>query len=126
MGEGTGQRTACELRIDDGAACAWFAYDIGQQIDLDRAQQRFAASAARERIRHERRAPAHLQFHPAPLRLDQQSPAIALGQFATDLHVESTLYDFGAVSIAYRIPLAGHRLDELIELAGALDDNAAL
>lgn len=114
------------LKIEDGAAQVWFAYDIGQQIDLDRAQQRCAAHAERELIKHERRAPAYLQFRPAPLRIDEPAAAIALGRFATDGRVEATLFDFGAVSIAYRIPLDGHELGELQALAIALDENPLL
>jgi hypothetical protein len=114
------------VQIEDGAALVWFAYDLGQQIDLDRAQQLFTSGAEREQIRHQRRAPAYLQFHPAPLRLDEPALPIAVGAFATDSLVECTLFDFGAVSIAYRIPIAGHRLDELLPLATSIDENPTL
>jgi hypothetical protein len=114
------------LKIEDGSAQIWFAYDIGQQIDLDRAQKRCAAHAERELIKHERRAPAYLQFRPAPLRIDEPATAIALGRFATDGRVEATLFDFGAVSIAYRIPLDGREVGELQALAATLDENPLL
>jgi hypothetical protein len=114
------------IRIEEGAACIWFAFDIGQQIDLDRAQRRFAAGTERERILHQRRAPDYLQFQPAPLRLNERAEAIAVGGFLTDGQVESTLYDFGAVSIAYRITLGGHALAELSALAGAIDASPEL
>jgi hypothetical protein len=115
-----------QLRIDDGDAYVWFAYDIGQQIDLDRAQQLHVAASERELIRRERRAPSYLQFRPAPLRLDDAGAPVAVGKFAADGRVEATLYDFGAVSFAYRIPIAGHDVCELHELAVELDDNPLL
>ena len=111
------ERAATELVIEDGAAFVWFAYDLGQQVDLDLAQQRVAGEGEREVIRHQRRAPAYVQFHPAPLRLDERAESIAVGAYATDGRVESTLYDFGAVSIAYRIPISGRGLDDLLALA---------
>jgi hypothetical protein len=114
------------LRIEAGTAHVWFAYDIGQQIDLDRAQPRCSAHAERELIKHEHGEPAYLQFRPAPLHVVEPCAAIEVGGFATDGRVEATLYDFGAVSIAYRIPLGGHELDELRELASVLDENPLL
>lgn len=114
------------LRIEAGTAHVWFAYDIGQQIDLDRAQQRCSARAERELIKHEHGEPAYLQFRPAPLHVDEPCAAIEVGGFATDGRVEATLYDFGAVSIAYRIPLGGHELDELRGLSSVLDENPLL
>jgi hypothetical protein len=115
-----------DVQIEEGAALVWFAYDLGHQIDLDRAQQRVAAGVEREQIRHEHRAPPYFQFEPAPLRIADDAPPIALGALATDGHVEATLYDFGAVSIAYRIPMGPRSLEQLADLAGTLDDNPQL
>jgi len=114
------------LRIESGTAHVWFAYDIGQQIDLDRAQERCSARAERELIKHEHREPSYLQFRPAPLHVEEPCPPVEVGGFATDGTVEATLYDFGAVSIAYRIPIDGHELDELRGLASELDENPRL
>lgn len=122
----SGVKLVSQIRIEDGAAFIWFAYDIGQQIDLDRAQGTFASGSERERILHQRRAPDYLQFRPAPLRLNEHAEAIEVGGFLTDGQVESTLYDFGAVSIAYRIELAGHSLMELPALACAIDECSRL
>ena len=114
------------LRIEDGAAWIWFAYDVGLQIDLDGAQKKFVVTAEREVIRHQRRAPAYLQFQPAPVRLVEAASSVTVGAFCTDGRVEATLYDFGAVSIGFRIPIRGHDVEELHALAIALDANAQL
>ena len=115
-----------DLVIVDGAAHVWFAYDLGHQIDLDRAQQRIASGSERERIRHEHRAPAYLQFQPAPLKVDEPGQSFTIASLRTDARVESTLYDFGAISIAYRIPLDGVKVSGLLGLAGALSENQLL
>lgn len=111
-------------RIEDGALWVSLAYDIGQHIDLDAAAQH--ARGEREVIQHQHRAPPYLQFHPAPVRLQEHSQPIAVGSFATDGRVAVTLYDFGAASITYCLPIGGRALDELPELAVALDANAEL
>jgi hypothetical protein len=126
------------LRIHEGNCWLFFAFDVGHGIDLDAAQKAFAVAPAsggeetrRTGISHKRRAPTYLQFHPAPLLIDQplaRGSALDLAGFRFAPRVECTLYDFGAVSVAYRIPLdggdAGLTLESLLPLAEALTDNA--
>ena len=114
------------LQIEDGTAYVWFAYDIGQQIDLDLAERTSSCDKEREVIRHQRRAPTYLQFRPPPLRIDEACERITVGDFTTESRVEATLYDFGAISITYRIALGSRPLEDLVPLAEHLDDNAPL
>src|SRR5437763_1757454 len=103
------------FRILEGDCWAYFAFDIGYGIDLNAAQTILTATAAppteearRAGIPHQRRAPQYLQFQPAPLKLDQPTaePAkLDLAGFRALSRLECTLYDFGAISVAYRIPL---------------------
>lgn len=112
-----------------GSCYATFAYDIGFAIDLDRAQRHLAAGVHRETMRHHRRAPTYFQFRPAPLGVRQQIGPIAVGTPAPGWRTEDvadcTVYDFGAVSVTYRIPIDGP-LSGLLDLSDALYDNAAL
>lgn len=146
--------SAQDLHILDGDCWAFFAFDIGQAIDLDVAQRLLAelggpeaervragaVSACREQISHgpdgaakgmgRRRVPASFQFRPAPLRIDQAAhshPELAgveLPGFQLAPTVEVTLFDFGALSVAYRFPLGtgglGPSLGDLLPLAQAL------
>ncbi|MCC6672850.1 MAG: hypothetical protein IT458_17435 [Planctomycetes bacterium] len=114
------------LRIEEGTCWVLVAYDLGYGIDLEAAQQKFAREAERERILHQRRSPSYLQFRPPPLRIDQEAEALEVAGFATDTRVESTLYDFGAVSVGYRIPISGCSLEDLVPLAGTLFENPTL
>lgn len=113
-----------------GSCYATFAYDIGFAIDLDRAQKQLASGAHRETMKHHRRAPTYFQFQPAPLSVRQQCEPIAVGptvapDIRTDAVADCTVFDFGAVSITYRIPFDGP-LSSLLDLSDALYDNAAL
>lgn len=115
-----------------------FAYDVGWGIDLDDAERRVAAGGRspsvdvdtgepvqREALKHVRPGGASLQFKPRPLRVDQRTEPIRVGVFETDVRVEVTLFDFGAVSVVYRLPIAG-ALEGLLPLAMGLYENAAL
>lgn len=102
-----------------------FAYDVGAAIKLDEAERLIAHETQREFIKHRRRAPKHFQYHPLPLRLTQSATPVQLGPYQTADHVDIVCYDFGAVSLSYRIPLSGD-LASLLPLSEILYDNQAL
>ncbi len=133
------QEAAGSLRLIDGDCWVFFAFDVGNAIDLDAAQVQLAAlepnSARREEIPRSpaRHAPDWFKYQPSPLRIDEAAPElkeIVLGGFRPALTVECTLFDFGAVSVAYRIPLEGGTegvsLASLVGLAQVLFDCAPL
>lgn len=110
IGNAPGPAAPAPSRIRSGACYVMFAYDVGFSIDLDEAERRVKEATAREGLRHRRRAPRHFEFRPAPLRIIQPADPIRIGDrpgagWATAAAVEYVLYDFGAVSVSYMIPL---------------------
>ena len=59
------------------------------------------------------------------MRLRTVVQSISAGDFSTDATVEFIIYEFGAVSVAYRIPLRAS-LEHLLHLSDTLYDNARL
>ncbi len=108
-----------------GTCYMLFAYDLGLAIDLDAAQRLITADMRRTSIRHKRRAPYYFEYQPPPLRVAYTGEPIELAGFRTDALVEAVLYDFGAVSVQYTIPLNGS-LAGLRELSDTLYDNEVL
>lgn len=114
-----------------GEARFMAAFDVGVSIDLDLAS-RLIADAARTGLKGVPAAqprPAAFEFEPLPLRLREPPPAPQeTGGLSIGEPVEITLYDFGAVSVLYRIPVEGtlaalrSRMPALTEPAGLLDD----
>ena len=111
--------------IKDGVAFVQFAYDVGLGIGLDAAEKSLSTSTERAPIRHQRRAPKYFEFHPYPLRVTQTSGVQSVGDWKTQPGVETVVYDFGAVSVTYQIPLAGP-FSSLARLSELLYDNEAL
>ncbi|MCR4296820.1 MAG: hypothetical protein NUW21_14905, partial [Elusimicrobia bacterium] len=101
------------------------AYDVGIAVDLDAAEKSVTASTERAPIPHQRRAPKYFEFQPYPLRVTQISPPRTIGEWRTAPAVETVVYDFGAVSVTYQIPLAGP-FSSLARLSELLYDNEAL
>jgi len=128
--EGPGPATAgrpasAAVRVERGTAYVYFAHDIGLSVDLDKAEQRITSTKQRGTIKHKRRAPRYFEYDPPPLRLTQGVVPLLLGGFPTTDTVEVMIYDFGAASVMYTIPLAGP-LDRLLALSDELYDNAQL
>src|SRR6059036_2981435 len=114
-----------EPAVQEGVCYALFAYDAGLAIDLDESERRVTAMTQRAAIRHKRRAPKYFEYRPAPLRVTQEREPLAVGAFRTTPSVDAVLYDFGAVSVTYQIPLAGP-LTRLITLAEELYESDVL
>lgn len=109
-----------------GVCHAFFAYDIGFAIDLDAATRALHTAAERRQLPTQRRRGAPwLGYEPLPVRVTLTTEPLTLGSHTTTLQVECTVFDFGAVSIRYAIPLDGP-LESLPELSDELYDNESL
>lgn len=113
------------LSIEEGTCYALFAYDIGLTINLDEAERHVTAIKERGRIRHKARAPHYFDYRPAPLRLTQDSLPLDFGAYRTQAAVDVMLYDFGAATVIYRIPIQGP-FEGLLQLSELLYENQTL
>ena len=95
------------LTIRAGTCHALLAYEVAYAIDLEAAERRIAAATERQTVKQKRRAPASFEYRPAPLRVTWDAASLSVGDHATAPSVEIVLYDFGAVSVSYAIPLTG-------------------
>lgn len=114
-----------EPRIDRGVAHLLYAYEVGQAIDLDESERRIKAMTERASLKHKRRAPRYFEYRPAPLRVIQTSEPVEFGSYRTARHVDAVLFDFGAVSVTYALPLQGG-LSDLVDLSVELYDDTVL
>lgn len=105
------------MQIRDGAALVMFAQEFGYSVDL-RAAERLVEST-RAGIAASARNPAGVEIIPRPLVIEQPAPPIRVAGHALQGPVRITLYAFGAVSVAYRIPLTG-ALEGLVGVSTAL------
>jgi hypothetical protein len=111
--------------IARGACHSIFVYDIAFSIDLNEAARKIH-SATRETIRRKRPTPQYFEYSPPPLRMSQTSEPVRIEEgFATEPQVELVLYDFGAVTVIYRIQLACDQVP-LLRLSEKLYENQQL
>ncbi len=108
-----------------GTCHSIFVYDIAFAIDLNKAEAGIS-SATRETIKRKRRAPQYFEYSPAPLRIAQVAEPVRLDEtFITDSQVELVAYDFGAVTVIYRVPFHADS-SGLVKLSEGLYENEQL
>jgi hypothetical protein len=109
-----------------GSCYAYFAYDIGLSVDLDKAATLVREATRRQQLPVQRRRGATwLAYEPPPLRITLKPGAVSLGRWETEAVIECTVFDFGGISIRYRIPL-DDALDAVPRLSDALYENWTL
>jgi hypothetical protein len=103
-----------------------FAFDIGDEIDLDRV--RLILQGEPGQLPRRRRTPESFGYRPAPIRVELEPAAIELPgawSFLRPPRAELTLFDFGAISLAVQFPVSATP-EALLTLAGSLAEPAPL
>ncbi|HEU5217036.1 MAG TPA: hypothetical protein VFU23_00140 [Gemmatimonadales bacterium] len=107
------------LTILSGACHPLYCFEVGFQIDLD-AAERAQEGSERAALQHRERPAGPFEMRPAPLRVTEPLDGVTL-PFSLGGSVEIVLYDFGAASVSYTIPLdpdPGKLLDLSVSLRG--------
>jgi hypothetical protein len=112
-----------ELTVVSGQIVALRLFDVAYAIDLKRAEARWAGHAAgrASRARLSATPPKAVAFGVPPLGLVLDPVTLDLGAGLVELAVTARLYEFGAVSLALRLPVTGRRWGEYVALLNALD-----
>jgi hypothetical protein len=103
-----------------------FAFDIGDEIDLDRA--RLILQGEPGQLPRRRRTPESIGYRPAPIRVELEPAGIDLPgewSFLRTPRGELTLFDFGAISLSVQFPV-NTTPAALLALAGRLAETAPL
>ncbi len=114
-----------EISPGGGKCVVLAAYDVATAIDLDEAERLITGAKQRVVVRHSRKAPPYFEYSPAPLRIVSTAAPLAIGGFTTQPTVELVVFDFGAVSVRFRIDLEGP-VSRLLDLSEAVFNNAAI
>ncbi len=97
MGAPVVARGSCQVLV---------AFEVGQAIDLDRAEQ-LAASGTRRPWVPSRRAPQQFGTRAGPLRFLKDAAGVPTVAGLAPSAVEISLYEFGAASVGITLPLTG-------------------
>lgn len=107
-----------DLSILEGHIVAFFAFDIGYEVSLDRISQ-FLPAQPIQPISRSKQTPPYLQYTKPPRTISLGESRIfpdMVGQ------IQATIFDFGSISISFRWPLGAGTLDTLPALSKRLFD----
>lgn len=111
-----------------GQLIGLFSFDIGYEIDLDRVRTLTEPGETSDMARR-RAAPPYLAYATPPLRLRLGARRVRLGDAIVEATATAIIHDFGAVTIAFRMPLDCEittlpALTATLAGAGPLEDEA--
>jgi hypothetical protein len=105
-----------------GTLHIFVAFDWGDEILLDRVREIVPASA--QELPRRRRTPLSFYYRPPPLRVQLPATPLELAELGTvETSTYATLFDFGAVSVGFQVPLCAQP-EALLRLAGGLAESA--
>lgn len=120
-----GSRPLPRIASGAGRCTLLAALDIASSIDLDLAERLITDAKDRLAVRHSRKGPPYFAYTPPPLRVVRNAPAITVGAFQTSPMIELVVFDFGAVSVRFKVEIEGPAA-RLLDLSDAVFDNAAI
>jgi hypothetical protein len=110
--------------LPGGILHVFVAFDWGNEVDLEQARRLVPAEAGG--LPRRRRTPSSIDYRPRPLRFPLAPIRLELPELGPlDAATEATVFDFGAISLALRVPF---RLTDtaLTRLAAALAEPHAI
>lgn len=113
-----------DVPILQGTLHMFVAFDWGDEINLDQVRQMVAASA--QELPRRRRTPQSFFYRHPPLHVELPAADLQLAELGTvQASIGVTIFDFGAVSIAFQVPFSATPA-ALLALAGTLADSTTL
>jgi hypothetical protein len=107
-------------RISDGTVYVYRLFDVADAVDLAAAEEAAGAPKSRLRLAGAQSASA-LEFPRPPLHLALGARELPLSSGARSAQTSAHVYDYGVVSILYKLPIApGSTLADLVPLAEEL------
>jgi hypothetical protein len=116
--------TIDRLRVEAGSIAVLRLYDVAYAIDLAAVEEIAAATAPTGRSRLTRAKPKAIAFGVPPVGIALGSISIDTGDGEVTAEATARVYDFGAITIAARIPLVDIAWPDLVERVRAV--NAAI
>ena len=105
-----------------GCCHLFCALDIGFAVDLKQCAGLIREAREGYGFHHHARTPPYLNLRPLPVHASQTIEPIRGQTYCSEDRVTITIYDFGAVSVKYRVPFEG-ALEQLAALSSELYDN---
>ncbi len=109
------------MRIRNGMICVYHSFDIGSEILVEKLEKILGAVPKVSPIEVKKISPRYVQYRQPPLLVSLGTHRTPVGKRVFEAKVLAKIYDFGVITILYRMPFSGD-LKELRELSARLWD----
>ncbi|MFN8391896.1 MAG: hypothetical protein U0136_16520 [Bdellovibrionota bacterium] len=114
------------LKVLRGSCVIYLAYDFAREVDVEYAAKELKAEVMRPQLAEARPQSKYFGYDPRPARFVRKSELHKFGTYVTEPEVACTVWDFGGITLAFRIQLQGAAFAELVELSAILDESQIL
>lgn len=120
--------SADEPSVVSGAVLAYRLFDIAYAIDLAKAEAVWAerSHAGSTRARLSATPSKAVSFGVPPVELVLEPVPLSLGLLTLNAEVTARLYDFGALTLALRLPVRGVAWDDFVQLVNTIDERLSI
>lgn len=116
-----------QLRIKKGRILVYRVFDIGSEIDLEKAEALLADKANKERFKLDRKHNMSLIISSSPLSIQLGTVDVQVQDIIIQAELIAKIWHFGTLSLCFQIPISeGTSWDDLIKIASWLDSDDKL
>ncbi len=118
------------MNIKDGDILVLFAFDIANEIGLSKIEKILNKKPVEEQLQLVRPAPKYIKFQVPPVSIQLREQELFLKSGSVKAKVSAKIYDYGVVSIFFKIPIASNlkglkqQSDEILDAMQKLQDAA--
>ncbi|MBI1744070.1 hypothetical protein HYR54_13535 [Candidatus Acetothermia bacterium] len=111
------------LRITKGSLFLYYCFDIADEIALDKIEKIFGEAPTESRLVCERLTPEYVQYRKVPLLVYLEQSDLKTRSLNLRAECRAKIYDFGVVTIIFKIPIMEETLTTLSQLSAAVVAN---
>ena len=111
------------LCITKGSLFLYYCFDIADEIALDKIEKIFGEAPTESRLVCERLTPAYVRYRKAPLLVFLEESELKTKSRCLKAESRAKIYDFGVVTILFKIPIMGETVETLSGLSSEVVAN---
>ncbi len=104
------------MKVKDGSVLVYYCFDAADEVQLDRIEKIFGKVPKESRLDYQRVTPEYVQYKKAPLLIKLGKFEKKIGEKIFSVECDVKIYDFGAITVRFSVPVANYELGFLKEL----------
>jgi hypothetical protein len=116
---------ASDVIVERGSVLVYRMFDVAEAFDLGMLEENARAAIGTARLRITRPGSQALIIKNAPVSVFLGEQDIVIGETRVRCGVDARVWDYGVISLRFRLPVTSMPWNELVELAATIDASSA-